>query len=384
MKSRTQPIIVYCTIIAFAILYEHQPLLPLLGDHWGRPISDIALLTTVTLFPLAMAPLLYGYILERFSSHKMLVIGFSILFISQAILSTAPDYALFLSLRAIEGLMLPAIFTSLMTYTSSLGDKALARRNLSIYIASTIAGGFMGRTVTGLVTELSDWQSAFWMWSGLALIAVISLFGLDSDPRNQLQRIQLHEILALLKRPVIRMGLFTAFLLFFVFAAMLNFLPFRMRELHPDIGTGAIAMVYTGYLIGIVISLGSPRLIRRHGGESRVLMGGAFIYLLGTLSFLIPRLQALYVAMFIFAAGMFALHSVLSGYMNHLSERKGLISGLYISAYYTGGALGSFLPGLFYHSTGWSGFVVLLMAMVLLLLGMVWRMSVAEEQVQPA
>ena len=88
--------------------------------------------------------------------------------------------------------------------------------------------------------------------------------------------------------------------------------------------------------------------------------------------------------MFVFAAGMFALHSVLSGYMNHLSERKGLISGLYISAYYTGGALGSFLPGLFYHSTGWSGFVVLLMAMVLLLVGMVWRMSVAEELVQPA
>lgn len=383
MKSRNQPIVVYCTIIAFAILYEHQPLLPLLREHWGRSIGDISLLTTVTLFPLALAPLLYGFILEHVSSRKLLVIGFTLLFISQAILSTAPSYELFLFLRAVEGLMLPAIFTSLMTYTSSLGDKTVARRNLSIYVASTIAGGFMGRTVTGLVTELSNWQSAFWMWSALALIAVISLAGLDSDPRTQLQRIQSSDLFSLLKRPVIRMGLFTAFLLFFVFAAMLNFLPFRMRELHPDIGTGAIAMVYTGYLIGIVISLGSPRLIRHHGGESRVLIGGAYIYLLGTLSFLIPNLQILYVAMFVFAAGMFALHSVLSGYMNHLSERKGLISGLYISAYYTGGALGSFLPSLLYPWTKWPGLVAWLALMVLMLVGLVWRMSVEKETVQP-
>jgi hypothetical protein len=45
-----------------------------------------------------------------------------------------------------------------------------------------------------------------------------------------------------------------------------------------------------------------------------------------------------FAAMLIFAAGMFTLHSVLSAFLNHLeTERKGLINGLYVSAYYCGG-----------------------------------------------
>jgi len=43
MFNRNQSIIVYCTIIAFTILYEHQPLLPLLAGQWNRSLSDAAL-----------------------------------------------------------------------------------------------------------------------------------------------------------------------------------------------------------------------------------------------------------------------------------------------------------------------------------------------------
>ncbi len=368
MIDRNQHIIIYCTIVAFAILYEHQPLLPLLASHWNRSISDTALLTTVTMLPLAMAPLIYGYILEQFSARGMLITGFSLLLISQAILSTAPDYPLFLLLRGIEGLVLPAIFTSLMTYTSASGGQTHARRNISIYIASTIVGGYCGRTITGLVTSWYDWQTAFWMWSVLAFIAVLSLFRLESDPRSKLVKITFSEVRELMKKPVIREGLVAAFLLFFVFAGMLNFLPFRMLEIHPEITTAALSMVYTGYLIGVVISLYSTRLVVKLGSERKVLLIGSGLYLVGTLAFIFAVTELLYLSMFVFAAGMFTLHSVLSGYLNHLeSSRKGMINGMYISAYYSGGALGSFFPGLLYQTTGWTGFVLLLVLLILLL-----------------
>jgi YNFM family putative membrane transporter len=68
----------------------------------------------------------------------------------------------------------------------------------------------------------------------------------------------------------------------------------------------------------------------------------------------------------VFAAGMFTLHSVLSAFLNHLeTERKGLVNGLYVSAYYAGGALGSYFPGFLYQKIGWTAFILLL----LLLLG---------------
>jgi MFS transporter, YNFM family, putative membrane transport protein len=375
MFNRNQLIIVYCTIIAFAILYEHQPLLPLLAKQWGRSLSDAALLTTVTMIPLALAPLIYGYFLERISSRHMLLGGFSLLLVTQAILSTAPGYSWFLVLRALEGLLLPAIFTSLMTYTSASGGSHHSRRNISFYIAATIVGGYCGRTLTGLVTDLYNWQTSFWMWSALALVAVLSLLKLDTDPRGQLVKISLPEIRKLIRKPVNREGLTGAFLLFFVSAAMMNFLPFRIFELKPDMTTGAMSLVYTGYLIGAVISVFSTRIIPLFGSEKRTLLTAAAIYATGALLFMSEHIAVLYLAMFVMMAGMFSIHSVLSGYLNHLeSSRKGMINGLYVSCYYSGGVLGSFVPGLLYQSAGWGAFCLLLISLIGLLGVMIWLM----------
>jgi YNFM family putative membrane transporter len=181
----------------------------------------------------------------------------------------------------------------------------------------------------------------------------------------RLGRVKLNEIRALARRPVYAEGLASAFLLFFVFAALLNFLPFQMRAADPAISQSAISLVYTGYLIGIVIALSSLRLIHLFGGERPTLVAGSLVYLAGALLFLLPGNTIAYPAMLVFAAGMFTLHSVLSAFLNHLeTTRKGLINGLYVSAYYSGGALGSWLPGFVLQAYGWSAFIWLLTALL--------------------
>ena len=92
---------------------------------------------------------------------------------------------------------------------------------------------------------------------------------------------------------------------------------------------------------------------------------GSLVYLLGTAAFALPGNHLAYASMLLFAAGMFTLHSVLSAFLNHLeTERKGLINGLYVSAYYTGGALGSYLPGFLYLGFGWSSFIAFLLLLL--------------------
>jgi YNFM family putative membrane transporter len=121
-----------------------------------------------------------------------------------------------------------------------------------------------------------------------------------------------------------------------------------------------------------VIALASLRLINLFGGERRTLVAGSLVYLIGTAAFALPGNQLAYLSMLIFAAGMFTLHSVLSAFLNHLeTERKGLINGLYVSAYYCGGALGSYFPGFIYQGVGWSAFI----AFLLLLLSMLTILS---------
>lgn len=365
MGSRNLAIIVYCTVVGFAVLYATQPLLPLLAEQWQRPLGDTALLTTATMVPLALGPLLYGYVLEHISTKHMLTAGFCVLTLAQFAIGLGPDYPVFFILRTIEGMMFPAIFTALMTYSSSAGGQRNTRRNITFYIAATIAGGYSGRVLSGLLTDIHSWQAAFLFWACAALLATWLTTRLDSDPRLRLGRVRLGEIRDLARRPIYAEGLASAFLLFFVFAAMLNFLPFHMRDNMPAISQSAIALVYTGYLIGVVISLGSLHLIRLFGGERRTLVAGSLVYLLGTAAFALPGNQAAYVSMLVFAAGMFTLHSVLSAFLNHLEkERKGLLNGLYVSAYYAGGALGSYFPGFLYQRFGWTSFIGFLMLLL--------------------
>ena len=380
MGSRNLSIVIYCTVIGFAVLYATQPLLPLFAQEWGRSIDDIALLTTATMIPLALGPLLYGYVLEHVSTKHLLTAAFSVLTLAQFALVTGPDYPLFLALRTLQGLMLPAIFTALMTYSSAAGGQHKTRKNITIYIAATILGGYCGRVISGLLTDLFDWQSAFLFWAIAASLATWATTRLASDPRLRLGKVKLAEIRALARRPVYAEGLASAFLLFFVFAAMLNFLPFHMRDNDPGISQSEIALVYTGYLVGIAISLASLRLIQLFGGERRTLVVGSLVYLAGTAAFALPGNHLAYLSMLVFAAGMFTLHSVLSAFLNHLeTERKGLINGLYVSFYYTGGALGSYLPGFLYQAHGWSLFVLFLLALLMLLTLLSWLLRHSGE-----
>ena len=375
MGTRNLSIVVYCTVIGFAVLYATQPLLPLFAQQWDRSIDDIALLTTATMIPLALGPLVYGYVLEHVSTKHMLTVAFSVLTLAQFALATGPDYPLFLALRTLQGLMLPAIFTALMTYSSAAGGQHKTRKNITIYIAATILGGYCGRVISGLLTDIYDWQGAFLFWAFAALVATFATTRLASDPRLRLGKVKTAEIRALARRPVYAEGLASAFLLFFVFAAMLNFLPFHMRDNDPSISQSEIALVYTGYLIGIAISLASLRLIRFFGGERRTLIVGSLVYLVGTAAFALPGNHLAYLSMLVFAAGMFTLHSVLSAFLNHLeTERKGLINGLYVSAYYCGGALGSYLPGFLYQAHGWSVFVTFMLVLLALLNLLSWML----------
>ncbi|MGB5200574.1 MAG: MFS transporter [Sedimenticolaceae bacterium] len=371
MDRRNLTIVVYCTVVSFGVLYTTQPLLPLLAAQWGRPMNDTALLTTATMVPLALGPLVYGYILEHVSTKHVLMAAFAVLTLAQFGLSAGPDYPLFLALRTLQGLMLPAIFTALMTYSSAAGGPDRTRRNITIYVAATILGGFSGRAAGGLLTDLHSWQFAFFFWALAALVATGLISRLDADPRLRLGRVSLVEIRELARRPVYAEGLASAFLLFFAFAALLNFLPFQMRANDPGISHSEIALVYSGYLIGIVISLASLRLIGLFGGERRTLVIGSLVYLLGTAAFALPGNQLAYLSMLVFAAGMFTLHSVLSAFLNHLeTRRKGLINGLYVSAYYAGGALGSYFPGFLYQKFGWMAFILLLCALLFALTGL--------------
>lgn len=363
MKNRF--IIIYTTILAFSALYAPQPILPLLSAEFAVGPSQASLLITATLLPLGLAPVVYGFILESIPAKTLLRSAVLLLALSELPFLFVDSFWVLVATRLFQGLLLPAIFTSLMTYLSTMTESERIKQVMSIYIAATIFGGFSGRAVSGLIGGYSDWRYTFLLLSIGLGIAYILLFFLDVDARARFARLRGGAIAAVVGNRVFLKAYLIIFLVFFIFASLLNLLPFRLTELSDTVSGTLLATVYIGYLIGIVIALSSIAITHRCGGEVPTILLGLSVYALGIVLFALPNIPMIFATMWVFCAGMFLVHSVLSGYLNHqATEYKGVVNGLYISFYYAGGTLGSFLPGYIYRDLGWGSYIICLFVLV--------------------
>ncbi len=353
-------IVLLATFLAFCTLYTPQPLLPLLGETFSvSPVQTTALIT-LTLAPLGLAPVLYGYFLQAVPARSMLRIALYLLVVNQLLVLLVSEFWQLLLLRFVQGLLLPAIFTALMTYCSSMSDSARVRSVMGLYVATTIVAGFLSRILSGVLAEYLGWQWVFGAL-GLALLVPAYLVGrIDADTEISFERLDIHAISRVIKTPMFALSYVALFLVFFVFSGVLNILPFRLQEISPGITPMTISMVYCGYLAGLAAALFSTRLVG-FWNERKILLTGIVLQFIGLVSYQSPDLWVMFAYMLVHAAGFFLIHSVLSGLVNiRATEHKGIINGLYVSVYYISGALGAWVPFYGYTAYGWNSVTGLL------------------------
>ncbi|MDX2478969.1 MAG: MFS transporter, partial [Desulfuromusa sp.] len=247
--------IIFNTILALSVLYAPQPLLPVLSQEFGVSREAAAALTTVTFIPLALAPLAYGYLLETISPVKILKITVPLLALTELCFAGTSSFSLLMTIRLIQGLLVPAILTSLMTYLSGRSSADTVQRVMAIYIAATIIGGFIGRATSGLIANLFGWRFSFLALAITLCIGFLSLFWLPEGSRMKMARPQPKVLLEVLRRPAFLSIYLSIFCLFMIFAAVMNFLPFRLTELSDQANELRIGLMYSGYMMGVVTSL---------------------------------------------------------------------------------------------------------------------------------
>lgn len=358
-------IIYFTAIITICSLYAAQPIQPVFQNEFQLTNLQALLFTTLMMFPLGVAPLFYGFLLETFSAKLLLRSAVLVLGLLELVFACSTTYFSLLLIRGVQGLMIPAILTSLMSYISFTSAKENVQHSIAVYIASTIVGGFVGRFLSGLSTELFGWRY-FFAFLGVVLIGAFFLLrALEKDANMEYAKPRPGEIAALLRKKRY-FWLYTGiFSIFFVFSAMMNFLPFALKAINPDTSEAGIGFLYFGYAMGIFVSLNSRRIIAIFGNEADAIRGGIAIFFIGTSLFLVQNYTVMFLAMFVFCTGLFMAHSLLSGFVNKMSiHKKAIANGVYISFYYMGGTFGSFIPGYFYENYGWSGFIFFLLAML--------------------
>lgn len=348
------------TFAAFAALYAPQPLLPFFANEFSVAPTQVTLLITVTLIGLAIAPLGIGVWLQRYSAQRLLFIATALLGILQFVFAAAPSFSILLAARIGQSLLFPAIFTAAVTYCSKQGEPEALSSRISLYVATTIVGGLAGRLIGGYVTSLTHWTTTFQLLGVLLLLCSAGLFFAARDSKLQPtnSRNNWQAISSILGNRTFVAGYLMIFLVFFAFVALLNALPFRMVALEPNVEASRISLLYLGYVMGIVIAVSIKPLTILLGGEIRILALGVAIFITGFALYGVQNVTLLIGVGFLTSAGMFTIHTTLSSYLNSLKPASAsIVNGLYISIYYSAGALGSVLPVALYHSYGWTVFL---------------------------
>mgnify|MGYP002147261388 CR=1 FL=1 len=170
--KRYQLFIIYtCTVLTLCTLYAVQPIQPLFEKEFELSRFEAVIFTTAIMLPLGFAPIFYGYILETFSSKRFLKNAVLLLGLLELLFAYTDTYFFLLSIRGLQGLLIPAVLTSLMSYISFITPKEKVQQAIGYYIGATIFGGFIGRLLSGFLSDLFGWR-LFFVLLGIALIVM--------------------------------------------------------------------------------------------------------------------------------------------------------------------------------------------------------------------
>ena len=132
--------------------------------------------------------------------------------------------------------------------------------------------------------------------------------------------------------------------------------------------TGQLANIFAVYLIGVVITPLSTKLIQRFG-SARTIIVAVLISMLGVLITLSSPLWLIIIGLTVMSSGVFITQSATIGYIaTNVSEGRSLASGLYYMGYYAGGTAGAWACGLAYAYGEWSATVALLVVVQIIAL----------------
>ena len=246
-------------------------------------------------------------------------------------------------------------------------DKENIKFNMSIYVASTVFGGLVGRIFSGFIATNLSYEFVFYSLSLAILVSIYFISKLSYEGEATISKPKITDVMEILKDKRFLIIYFLMFCVFFVFSGVLNILPFRVKEISSNVSEFQISLLYLGYGMGILISLNSSKIVKFFKNELNTILFGLIFFLFITIFLIQENIIFIFLLIFLFCVGMFTVHTVSTGLANSMKEsQKSLTSGMYLSFYYLGGALGSFLPSIIYEKFGWD--VVIYMFCIILLI----------------
>lgn len=370
----------FCAALALCVMYAPQPIGPIFESEFGFSKVQTSLFTASVMIPLAVSSIFYGYILEKFSIKKILILALFCLGFCQILFASFNSYFIMLNLRGIEGFFIPAVLTGIMSFIALNTPQKEISSAIGKYIGVTIIGGFAGRFLSSILSDFFSWKLFIYILGFSLILFSILLIFIQENRQTKVVKPKISDIKEVFLIKYNKFCFFVVFGVFFVFQAILNYIPFELTKILGEFSGFKISLMYVGYAFGVLISFNVRRIKIFFKTAPKAMFYGNLILILSLLLLLQENFLLIFFSMFISCIGFFIIHSLASAFVNKKAKiHKPITNGIYVSFYYCGGALGSFLPGFVYRKFGWEIFIASLMAILFFVMFCINRIKKYEK-----
>lgn len=357
-----------CGIFAFLNLYATQPLLPLFSHLFRASETMVGLTVSASTLGVAFAAPIFGAFTERLSRRRVILASILFLAVPTLLAATSPGLHTLILWRFIQGLAMPGIFATVITYVGEEWRRESIALVMSMYVSSTAMGGFLGRYAAGLIADRFGWRWSFVVLALLTLLgaALIARWLPPGSPHSAAHptgksphglRIALNHF-----RNTRLLATFTVgFGMLFTLVATFTYVTFYLANPPFRLSTVGLSNIFAVYLLGLAVTPLGGYLIGRIGMRRGILLAvalccaGALITLSHSLWIVIlPGLGLV-------CTGVFLAQSTANSYLRMAAPPGGRVSaaGLYLSSYYIGGTVGGVVPGWLWRIGHWPACVAL-------------------------
>lgn len=179
------PFLVFAALATAIVSSLGMLLVPSVSSQFNVDVATAQWMLTVNLLAGAIATPVMGRLSDGPHKKRLLLISLSIMFVGSVLAAAAPNFPLFLTGRALQGLsygIVPITISIARRYI----DQAKVQPAISSLSVTVSSGIGIGYPLTGIIAGLFDYSSAFWFGALFVLATIIVVWKvLPAGPDTQ-------------------------------------------------------------------------------------------------------------------------------------------------------------------------------------------------------
>ncbi|WP_303010682.1 MFS transporter [uncultured Bacteroides sp.] len=346
--------------ISVANLYYNQPLLNMIRHDLGVSEFKTNLIAMVTQIGYAIGLFFIVPLGDLYQRRKIILTNFALLIVSLLAIASSHSVNLILVASLFTGIcsMIPQIFIPIAAQFSRPENKG---RNVGIVVSGLLTGILASRVVSGFVGELFGWREMYYIAAGLMLACAVIILKVlpEIQPNFKGRYASLMKSLLSLWRefPQLRVYSVRAALNFGSFLAMWSCLAFKMGQAPFFADSDVIGLLGLCGVAGALTASFVGKYVKQVGVRRFNFIGCGLILLSWLLLSTGENTYAGIIAGIItIDIGMQCIQLSNQTSIFELAPRaSNRINTIFMTTYFTGGSLGTFLAGSFWQLYGWHG-----------------------------